>query len=188
MSILDENIEAKTDKQTILNAFINIEQRHVPFAMKAWIDVVLEYFAKPIPNEDKASILYLLGLCKLNYRIYLRDLGHELPIITCVEPWKNPKRNSDYIDSWVQYTLSNPHIKTNEIIHFLIGLVGADSLAEIKADCIDGDRWAMDCYIWDSNIKGFDMSYVKPIESKYYQYKQYIYQLLEIYGIKKESE
>lgn len=188
MSILDENIEEKTDKQALINAFINIEKRHVPFAMKAWIDVIMEYFDKPIPNEDKASILYILGLCKLNYRIYLRDLGSTTPILTCVSTWKNPKRNPDYIDSWVQYTLTCPNIQTKDVMHFLIGLVGIDNLTENISDCINGDRWVNDCYIWDMDSNIIDLSYLKPVTSNYHLYKQYIYQLLEMYNIKKESE
>lgn len=191
MSILDEydSLERKNDKELIIKEFKDIDLDQVPAAYKAWFDVMFEYLEKDIPFENKATILYLFDQCDFNYRIYLRDFGYECPIVTVVEKWDNKLRNKDLITTWTNMVLAGCplHKRTIEdMVLCLIGM-GKEDLMEVK-----GERWVIDYFVYSltsthpfTPILGYKN---KPVQSNYHKYKQYIYQLLETYNIKKESE
>jgi hypothetical protein len=152
---------------------------------------MFEYLVKDIPVEDKGTIFYLFGQCNFNYKIYLRDFGYDCPIVTIVEQWSNPNRINDWMPSWVGLALEGHKFKCKEIMHLICIITGLDELGESYAE-IKGDRWINDYYVYSLNTKRpFIPVYnykSRPVQSNYYKYKQYIYQLLEIYNIKKESE
>ena len=193
MSILDEydSLERRSDKELLLQEFQNIDPDQIPAAYKAWFDIMFEYLVKDIPVEDKGTIFYLFGQCNFNHKIYLRDFGYDCPIVTIVEQWSNPNRINDWMPSWVGLALEGHKFKYKEIMHLICIITGLDELGESYAE-IKGDRWINDYYVYSLNTKRpFDPVYNyknRPVQSNYYKYKQYIYQLLEIYNIKKESE
>lgn len=196
MSILDEydSLERKSDKELLLREFRDIDPNQVPAAYKAWFDIMFEYLDKEIPVEDKGTILYLFDQCNFNYRIYLRDFGYECPIVTIVEKWSYRDRLKDLMSSWIGIVLNNQTFTSKDIMHWICMITGMDNLGECWAE-IKGDRWINDYYVYSLNSQIptpaslLDEYYKsKPIQSNYHKYKQYIYQLLEIYNIKKESE
>ena len=196
MSILDEydSLERKSDKELLLQEFRNIDLNQVPAAYKAWFDIMFEYLDKEILVEDKGTILYLFDQCNFNYRIYLRDFGFECPIVTIVEKWSYRDRLKDLMSSWIGIVLNNQTFTSKDIMYWICMITGMDELGESYAE-IKGDRWINDYYVYSLNSQIPTHASLlnvynerKPIQSNYYKYKQYIYQLLEMYNIKKESE
>lgn len=196
MSILDEydSLERKSDKELLLREFRDIDPNQVPAAYKAWFDIMFEYLDKEISVEDKGTILYLFDQCNFNYRIYLRDFGYECPIVTIVEKWSYSNRLKDLMSSWIGIVLNNQTFTSKDIMHWICMITGMDELGECWAE-IKGDRWINDYYVYSLNsqipIQASPLDVYnkrKPIQSNYHKYKQYIYQLLELYNIKKESE
>ena len=193
MSILDEydSLERKNDKELLLREFRDIDPNQVPAAYKAWFDIMFEYLDKEIPVEDKGTILYLFDQCNFNYRIYLRDFGYECPIVTIVERWSHPYRLKDLMSTWIGLALNGHKFNTHEITQRICVITGMDEFGEYYAE-IKGDRWINDYYVYSLNTKhpfipvdGYES---RPVQSNYRKYKQYIYQLLELYNIKKESK
>ena len=196
MSILDEydSLERKSDKELLLREFRDIDPNQVPAAYKAWFDIMFEYLDKEISVEDKGTILYLFDQCNFNYRIYLRDFGYECPIVTIVEKWSHPDRLKDLMSSWIGLTLNGHEFNHKKIINLICSITGLEGYGENQAE-IKGDRWINDYYIYSLNSQIptsaslLDEYYKsRPIQSNYHKYKQYIYQLLEMYNIKKESD
>lgn len=196
MSILDEydSLERRNDKELLLQEFRDIDPNQIPAAYKAWFDIMFEYLVKDISVEDKGIVLYLFDQCKFNHRIYLRDFGYECPIVTIVEKWSHPDRLKDLMSSWIGMVLNNQTFTSKDIMHWICMITGMDDLGECWAE-IKGDRWINDYYVYSLNSQIpvhaslLDEYYKsKPIQSNYHKYKQYIYQLLELYNIKKESE
>ena len=196
MSILDEydSLERRSDKELLLQEFRDIDPNQIPAAYKAWFDIMFEYLDKNIPVEDKGIILYLFDQCKFNHRIYLRDFGYDCPIVTIVEKWSHPDRLKDVISSWMGMILNNQTFTSKDIMNWICMITGMDGLGECMAE-IKGDRWINDYYVYllNSQIPIHSSLLLneyksKPIQSNYHKYKQYIYQLLDIYNIKKESE
>lgn len=196
MSILDEydSLERKNDKELLLREFRDIDPNQIPAAYKAWFDIMFEYLDKEIPAEDKGTILYLFDQCNFNYRIYLRDFGYECPIVTIVEKWSYRDRLKDLMSSWIGIVLNNQTFTSKDIMYWICMITGMDNLGECWAE-IKGDRWINDYYVYSLNSQIpisaslLDEYYKsKPIQSNYHKYKQYIYQLLELYNIKKESD
>lgn len=199
MSILDEydSLEKRSDKELLLREFQDIDPDQIPAAYKAWFDIMFEYLVKDIPVEDKGIILYLFDQCKFNHRIYLRDFGYEYPIVTIVEKWSYTDRLKDLMSSWIAvvlntqtFTSTSKDIMQQWIMHWICMITGMDNLGESQAE-IKGDRWINDYYVYSLNtghqsisINGYKN---RLIQSNYHKYKQYIYQLLDIYNIKKES-
>lgn len=193
MSILDEydSLERRNDKELLLQEFRGIDPNQIPAAYKAWFDIMFEYLDKDIPVENKGTILYLFDQCNFNHRIYLRDFGYECPIVTVVEHWAYPDRMKDLINSWIGMVLNNQTFTSKDIMHWICMITGMDELGESYAE-IKGDRWINDYYAYSLNtyqsFASIDGYKNRPIQSNYHKYKQYIYQLLELYNIKKESE
>ena len=196
MSILDEydSLERRNDKELLLQEFRDIDPNQIPAAYKAWFDIMFEYLVKDISVEDKGIVLYLFDQCKFNYRIYLRDFGYDCPIVTIVEKWSHPDRLKDLMSSWIGMVLNNQTFTSKDIMRWICMITGMDDLGESQAE-IKGDRWINDYYVYSLNSQIptsaslLDEYYKsKPIQSNYHKYKQYIYQLLELYNIKKESE
>lgn len=193
MSILDEydSLERRNDKELLLQEFRDIDPDQIPAAYKAWFDIMLEYLVKDIPVEDKGTILYLFDQCNFNHRTYLRDFGYDCPIVTIVEKWSHPDRLKNLISSWIGLALEGHKFSHKEIIHLICTIAGLDELGEYYAE-IKGDRWVIDYYVYSLTTKQpffpVDGYKSKPVQSNYHKYKQYIYQLLEMYNIKKESE
>lgn len=196
MSILDEydSLERKSDKELLLREFRDIDPNQVPAAYKAWFDIMFEYLDKEIPVEDKGTILYLFDQCNFNYRIYLRDFGYECPIVTMVEKWSYSNRLKDLMSSWIGIVLNNQTFTSKDIMHWICMITGMDELGESYSE-IKGDRWINDYYVYSLNLQIPTQASPlnvynerKSIQSNYHKYKQYIYQLLELYNIKKESD
>lgn len=193
MSILDEydSLERKNDKELLLREFRDIDPNQVPAAYKAWFDIMFEYLDKEIPVEDKGTILYLFDQCNFNYRIYLRDFGYECPIVTIVERWSHPHRIKGLMSAWIGLALNGHKFTSKDIMHWICMITGMDELGESYSE-IKGDRWINDYYVYSLNTKHpftpIDGYRSRSVQSNYHKYKQYIYQLLELYNIKKESE
>lgn len=196
MSILDEydSLERRNDKELLLQEFRDIDPNQIPAAYKAWFDIMFEYLVKDISVEDKGIVLYLFDQCKFNHRIYLRDFGYECPIVTIVEKWSHPDRLKDLMSSWIGMVLNNQTFTSKDIMHWICMITGMDNLGECWAE-IKGDRWVNDYYVYSLNLQIPTQASPlnvyngrKPVQSNYHKYKQYIYQLLELYNIKKESE
>lgn len=196
MSILDEydSLERRSDKELLLREFRDIDPEQIPAAYKAWFDIMFEYLVKDISVEDKGTVLYLFDQCNFNHRIYLRDFGYNCPIVTIVEKWTHPDRLKDLMSSWIGIVLNNQTFTSKDIMNWICMITGMDDLGESQAE-IKGDRWVNDYYVYILNPQiPIHASLLlneyksKPIQSNYHKYKQYIYQLLEMYNIKKESE
>lgn len=193
MSILDEydSLERRNDKELLLQEFRDIDPNQIPAAYKAWFDIMFEYLVKDISVEDKGIVLYLFDQCKFNHRIYLRDFGYECPIVTIVEKWSHPDRLKDLMSSWIGMVLNNQTFTSKDIMHWICLITGLEGYGENQAE-IKGDRWINDYYVYSLNthqsFASIDGYKNRPIQSNYHKYKQYIYQLLKIYNIKKESE
>jgi len=196
MSILDEydSLERRSDKELLLREFRDIDPEQIPAAYKAWFDIMFEYLVKDISVEDKGTILYLFDQCNFNYRLYLRDFGYNCPIVTIVEKWSYRDRLKDLMGSWIGVVLNNQTFTSKDIMHWICMITGMDDLGECWAE-IKGDRWINDYYVYILNSQIPTRASLllneyksKPIQSNYHKYKQYIYQLLEMYNIKKESE
>ena len=192
MSILDEydSLERKSDKELLLREFKDIESEQIPAAYKAWFDIMFEYLVKDIPVEDKGTVLYLFDQCNFNHRIYLRDFGYDCPIVTVVEQWLRPNRMKDLINSWIGLTLNGHEFNHKEIISLICSITGLEGYGENQAE-IKGDRWINDYYVYSLNsqipiqVSPISRYKYEPVQSNYHKYKQYIYQLLEMYNIKK---
>jgi len=193
MSILDEydSLERRNDKELLLQEFRNIDPEQIPAAYKAWFDIMFEYLVEKIPIEDKSTILYIFSQCNFNHRIYLRDFGYNCPIVTIVEKWPNPDRIKDMIFTWTGEIFNKYIVNGKDIEQWFCLIMGLDNLGE-SYNTIKSNRWVIDYYVYPLNtghrfipVDGYKS---RPIQSNYHKYKQYIYQLLELYNIKKESE
>lgn len=198
MSILDEydSLKQKTEKEIILDEFQNINTVDIPAAYKAWVDIVWEFLNEKsnLENCEKALILDLLNQCNLNSRIYVRRYNNNYnnkpnaSHMVIIEPWIKPLRTKEYIESWINYLLSNRKLDNTTLYEFINGLLGAPQCSNIDNDNVDIEN---EYYAFPTIFSDFTTptpTAQQLIKSKYNTYKEYIYQLLDIYNIKKESE
>lgn len=205
MSILDEydSLKQKTEKEIILDEFQNINTVDVPAAYKAWVDIIWEFLNEKsnLENCEKALILDLLNQCNLNSRIYVRSYNNNpnTPHMVIIEPWIKPLRTKEYIESWINHLLSNRKLDNTTLYEFINGLLGGPQCSNIDNDNVDIEN---EYYAFPISFPEFtnwvpafepltsdkECSKIQPIKSKYNIYKEHIYQLLEIYNIKKESD
>lgn len=205
MSILDDYNELthQVEKESILKVFKDIDMVDIPAAYKAWADVFLSHILDPyVKYDEKSLIVDLCRQCNFNHRIYVRDLNEgEYGGITIIETWTNNNRMNDYLKSWSEYLLTfglkyDEDIKLNDIFLLICGFIGYDpdsNQSWIKSFKDEG-LYTEDYYAYAIEPISFNqltttyLTYEPTlIKSKYRYYINLIYQLLDLYKIKKES-
>lgn len=179
MSLLDDNLSERSDKEVLILSLKNISEIDIPAWIQAWRDEFMDMLMNQETGRSIYKLLCLYELCVLNqsYRTYKSKYNNSKNVFYTMYV---PNRQR-YIDEWKEYaksyldhSLFQEMILSNlDIDDMMIGLFGV-------FDCHDLGRSEFVKKYYVALQHSYNDIEIIEVNSKYDQYKGFIKSLYSL--------